>query len=121
VKSSSGSFPLCSFGILLLVLLNCSCADSDSRELYILKLEGTGWKITGTPDLDSLNGNKLDRQHVVDHGIIQKPDGIWLIWAYIRGTRPGRLLFGWEGESLQLGPWKPMGVVARADSSWGEN
>jgi hypothetical protein len=72
------------------------------------------------PDLGELNGPEPQRQHVVDHGFMQTPDGRWQLWACIRGTAVSRLLFGWEGDSLESGPWAEQGVVARADTRYGE-
>jgi beta-fructofuranosidase len=83
-------------------------------------IEGESWRICESPDLDSLNGPDLSKQHVVDHGFIQDATGKWHLWACIRGTRVGRLLYGWEGESLEDGPWTHTGIKARADTTWGE-
>lgn len=80
----------------------------------------TSWKICVMPDLGELAGPDPRRQHIVDHGFLPRPDGSWLLWACLRGTHPGRILFGWEGGSLAKGPWKPLGVAARAEAAWGE-
>ncbi|MEQ8787717.1 MAG: hypothetical protein RIC55_15545 [Pirellulaceae bacterium] len=72
------------------------------------------------PDLGELNGPEPRKQHVVDHGFFQSTDGTWRLWACIRGTGVSRLLFGWRGESLEQGPWRPIGVVARAEAKYGE-
>ncbi|MCU0917908.1 MAG: hypothetical protein MUC88_25600 [Planctomycetes bacterium] len=73
------------------------------------------------PDLGDLRGPETKKQHIVDHSFLRRPDGKWTLWACIRGAGPGRLLYGWEGESLTSGPWHPLGVVARAEAAWGEN
>jgi len=78
------------------------------------------WRICEAPDLDSLNGPDPERQHVVDHGFVQAADGTWQLWACMRGTKVGRLLFGWEGKSLESGPWEPIGITARAQEEYGE-
>ena len=83
-------------------------------------LEGESWRICHAPDLDSLNGPEPERQHVVDHGFIQAENGSWQLWACIRGTQVGRILYGWSGESLTGPAFRELGVVARADSSYGE-
>ncbi len=71
--------------------------------------------------MDSLNGEDLIKQQVVDHGFIQDANGKWQLWACIRGTKVGRLLYGWEGESLTDGRlWDQKGVVARASKEWVE-
>ena len=72
------------------------------------------------PDLGELAGADLDRQHIVDHGFVLAENGNWQLWACIRGTAVGRLLYRWEGESLERGPWEPRGIAARADARFGE-
>lgn len=83
-------------------------------------LVGEPWKIALMPDLGDLSGPVPRKQHIVDHGFIRDIHGDWQLWACMRGTKVGRLLYRWEGESLRSGPWKPKGVVARADASYGE-
>ena len=84
-------------------------------------IDGEFWRLAPAPDLDSLNGADPDKQHVVDHGFIKDENGNWQLWACIRGTRIGRLLYGWEGRSLTAGgTWQQKGVVARAEAEWGE-
>lgn len=84
-------------------------------------IEGSSWRLCEMPDLGELAGEDPARQNVVDHGIIQARDGTWQLWACIRGTRVGRLLFGWTGGDLEAGePWRPLGVVARAQAEFGE-
>ena len=81
---------------------------------------GAPWQICTLPDLDSLNGPDLARQHIVDHGFVQDDVGDWHLWACMRGTAVGRLLYAWRGKNPTQGPWQPVGIAARADSSWGE-
>ena len=83
-------------------------------------IEGDWWRICEMPDLGELNGPDPRRQHVVDHGFIRALNGKWQIWACIRGTAVSRLLYGWEGDSLEDGPWPARGIVARADPAVGE-
>lgn len=83
-------------------------------------LGGTSWKICHMPDLDSLQGPRLDKQHIVDHGFIRDRYGNWQLWACIRGTKVGRILYGWEGKALTRVPWEPRGVKARAQEVFGE-
>jgi hypothetical protein len=47
-------------------------------------------------------------------------NGKWQLWACIRGTAVSRLLYRWEGDSLEEGPWKQRGVAARARKEYGE-
>ncbi len=83
-------------------------------------IDGEFWRLGEAPDLDSLNGEDLQKQHVVDHGFIRDSQGKWQLWACIRGTAVGRLLYGWEGTSLQNGEWIQTGIKARAADEWGE-
>ncbi|MEZ5326938.1 MAG: non-reducing end alpha-L-arabinofuranosidase family hydrolase [Verrucomicrobiales bacterium] len=79
------------------------------------------WAIATMPDLGDHSGPDPKKQHVVDHGFIRDAHGKWQLWACIRGTSVSRLLFGWQGDSLTLGPWEPKGVVMRANPDVGEN
>ena len=83
-------------------------------------IAGPWWRICEMPDLGDLNGPEPRRQHIVDHGFIQACNGKWQLWACMRGTAVSRLLYGWEGDSLEAGPWTPRGVVARAEAKYGE-
>jgi hypothetical protein len=78
------------------------------------------WRICEMPDLGELNGPDPKKQHVVDHGFIMADNGKWQLWACIRGTAISRLLYRWEGESLEKGPWPGKGVAARANEKYGE-
>jgi len=73
------------------------------------------------PDLKELNGAEPEHQHVVDHGIIQAKNGKWQLWACLRGVKVGRLLYGWEGDSLDSGNWRHAGVKMRANADFDEN
>ena len=83
-------------------------------------IDSDWWRICTMPDLGELNGPDPRRQHVVDHGFIRAANGRWQLWACIRGTAVGRLLYGWEGGSLEEGPWEEHGVAARAQAEYGE-
>jgi hypothetical protein len=83
-------------------------------------LDGEPWRLFDAPDLGTLNGPDLARQHVVDHGFLQLPNGRWRVWACVRGTAVGRLFHAWEGEALHRGAWRPLGVTLRAAAEWGE-
>ena len=78
------------------------------------------WRICEAPDLAEFNGPDPQKQQVVDHGFVRDDLGTWQLWACIRGTKPGRLLYGWEGTSLNTGPWRPTGIKVRAQSSLNE-
>lgn len=84
-------------------------------------IDGPWWRICEMPDLGELAGPDPERQHVVDHGFIQARNGKWQLWACIRGTAVSRLIYGWEGDSLEDGPWEPRGVKVRAKREFGES
>lgn len=82
-------------------------------------IDGDWWHIGTYP---ALGGLAYQSEHeVVDHAIFQSDDGAWHLWACVRGTKIGRLLYGWEGRALEEGPWRPVGTVMRADRSYGES
>ncbi len=83
-------------------------------------INGKPWKVCELPDLGELNGPTPSRQHIVDHGFIQDDHGKWHLWACMRGTSIGRLLYAWEGNSLFDTPWEPQGIAARAQPEWNE-
>ncbi len=82
-------------------------------------IDGEFWRIGGYPDLGEL---AYGRGHeVVDHAIFRSDDGRWHLWACVRGTKIGRLIYGWEGASLEEGPWEPRGIAMRAEGRYGES
>jgi hypothetical protein len=83
-------------------------------------VDGPWRRICGMPDLGGLAGPEPRHQHIVDHGFIRARSGAWQLWACIRGTAAGRLIYGWEGDSLGAGPWAPRGVKVRARAECGE-
>jgi hypothetical protein len=84
-------------------------------------IDGPWRRICPWPDLGELNGPVPDRQDVVDHGFVRAADGTWHLWACIRGTAVGRLIYGWQGASLTDGPLEPTGVKLRAEAQYGES
>lgn len=78
------------------------------------------WRIVNAPNLDSLNGENPQKQHVIDHGFVKDDQNTWHLWACMRGTKLGRLFYGWKGNSLSGPTLEPAGIVARAASAWGE-
>lgn len=83
-------------------------------------IESEWWRVCEMPDLGELKGQDPERQHIVDHGFIHAKNGKWILWACVRGTKVGRLIYGWEGGSLEEGPWQPLGIVVRAQAEYGE-
>ena len=81
-------------------------------------IDGDLWHIGDNPDLGELDD---DDQEIVDHAIWQSDDGRWHLWACIRKTKIGRLLYAWEGESLETPNWEPKGIAMRAKEEFGES
>lgn len=106
--------------LLIIVLVGCK-QTPEVPTAPVPVIDGAFWRIGEAPDLDSLNGPDLKKQHVVDHGFVKDVNGKWHLWACMRGTKVSRLLYGWEGESLTDGKlWNQVGVVARALPEWNE-
>ncbi len=91
---------------------------SNEKLALIPKIIGNFWYISNNPNLGGL---ETDRQEVVDHAIFQSKDGRWQLWACIRGTKIGRLLYRWEGKSLEDNYWEPKGIAMRAEKQFGES
>jgi len=87
---------------------------------YIPVIDSDGWRICEMPDLGELNGPDLSRQEIVDHHFYLDDDGVWHLWAAIRGAGCGHPICAWEGRSLTEGPWEYKGVVLRAEARYGE-
>ena len=93
--------------------------DNASLVPHVPVIDGGFWYIGTQPDIGDL---AYDSDHeVVDHAIFQSSDGRWHLWACVRGTRIGRLLYQWDGDSLESGPWTPVGIAMRADPCFGES
>lgn len=110
--------------LIILIVLSHNFVDDPPQQTEevprVPVIDDEWWRISEAPDLDSLHGPDPNRQDVVDHGFIQAEEGMWQLWACIRGTKVGRIFYGWEGESLEKGPWKPIGITARAQEKYGE-
>ena len=81
-------------------------------------LVGPWWRIGDNPDLGDLTGPE---QEVVDHAVFQSADGRWHLWACIRRTRIGRLLYAWEGPDIEAPHWERRGIALRAVAAYGES
>jgi hypothetical protein len=46
---------------------------------------------------------------------------VWHLWACIRKTSVGRILYHWEGDSLTEGPWRCTDEIVRVDRAAGES
>lgn len=87
-------------------------------EKLIPKIEGEGWKITGTAKLKSKPGREID---VVDHSFIKRGDGKWMVWAAVRNAIPDHPFYAWEATSLTDKNWKDLGIAATASATYGED
>jgi hypothetical protein len=98
-------------------------SSQNSSIPHVPMIDGDLWYIGTYPDLGDLAyGLAYRPEHeVVDHAIFQSDDDKWHLWACIRGAKIGRLLYGWEGDSLEVGPWAPTGIVMRAEAQYGES
>jgi hypothetical protein len=56
-----------------------------------------------------------------DHHIFQSADGKWHLWACVRNTGVGRLLYHYQADSLAQSPWVETGEYIRANRSYGES
>jgi hypothetical protein len=86
-----------------ILLTGCSENGAKEEKAYVPVIASGWWRICEMPDLGELDGSDQSRQHIVDHGFIQSGNGKWQLWACIRGTAVGRLLYRWEGDNLNEG------------------
>jgi len=89
-------------------------------EFDIPVLEGEPWNLVSTPDVGEYN---TDKQEPVDFAVWQAADGTWQLWSCVRHTKIGgknRLLYGWEGASIEQANWKPVGITMKAEEKLGE-
>jgi hypothetical protein len=95
-------------------------SKSQTKIPRVPQLDGLPWHITSTPELGELAYEENNHESV-DHAIWQAADGKWQVWSCIRGTKIGRLFYGWEGDDIEQPNWKPVGVTMRVDRSYGES
>ena len=65
-------------------------------------------------------GDHSEHNAPVDHHLFCDASGIWHLWACVRATAVGRILYHWKSESLTKSPWLDTGEFIRADRSSGE-
>ncbi len=87
---------------------------------YVPVIDNDWRRICTMPDLGELAGPDLSRQDIVDHGFYLADDGIWHLWAALRGVACDHLICAWEGRSLDETPWEYKGVVLHAEAKYGE-
>lgn len=120
------SFRWCLFLLPLLLTFQQSCLyenrpqEDINNQVLKPRIASKWWRVCEMPDLGELTGSDPDKQHIVDHGFIRASNDKWQLWACIRGTAVGRILYRWEGDHLEEGPWIQKGIAARADASFGE-
>ncbi len=82
-------------------------------------LEG-GWRrIAAPPKLERFGTGK---EQTVDFTIFRAADGTWQLVSCIRNTAhpgDGRLLYRWEGKSLEDADWEPRGIFLTSDAKLG--
>lgn len=87
---------------------------------HIPVIDSDWWRLCEMPDLGELNGPGPEKQHIVDHHMYLDDDGVWHLWAALRGVDCDHLFCAWEGRSLEEGPWDYQGIVLRCDPEAGE-
>ena len=86
------------------------------------------WQLIGPPPVgldERLPGPPVptdggEHNACVDHHILQSTDGAWHLWACVRRTRVGRVLYHWETARWLDCPWRDTGEFIRADRAAGE-
>ena len=80
------------------------------------------WLIGKSPYFEELHSTLPALQpECVDHHLYRSTDGAWHLWGCIRGLTTGRILYHWEGERLDRGPWQQTGESIRPDHEAGES
>jgi hypothetical protein len=106
--------------ILLLFVVAFTFGFTNGQNQLVPVLDGQSWQVTVMPGLGELNGPNPKKQDIVDHGFIEAATGKWQLWACIRGTAAGRILYRWEADSLTQRNWVEKGIALRSDTAWGE-
>ena len=81
-------------------------------------IEGPFEKLGTNPSLGKLHGRK---QEIVDHGLVRATDGSWHLWACIRETAVGRILYRWQANHFERRPFEEAGIGMRARAEFGES
>ncbi|MHB1294650.1 MAG: glycoside hydrolase family protein [Anaerolineae bacterium] len=93
-------------------------ASQTAASSHTPAIDGEFWRIGSNPDLGALGD---PAQQVVDHAIFRSDDGRWHLWACVRGTAIGRLLYAWESDDITRPHWEPHGIAMRAEAAYGES
>ena len=95
-------------------------------------LDGRWQLIARNPDLRGMidgdqehrigfeKGKHHEHNAPVDHHIFRDAEGKWQLWACVRSTAVGRILYRWEAENLTDSPWRDTREFIRADRKAGE-
>ena len=104
--------------VLLILTSSASLACADPAKIPVIA--GPWRSIAGNPNLGAFTRTN---QQPVDFAIWQAADGTWQLVSCIRHTGCGghtRLLYRWEGESLEARGWTPKGIFMQAKPEFGE-
>ncbi len=81
------------------------------------------WIIIGpNPDMKNIGIPFQERQEAVDHHVFCGPDKKWHLWSCLRNCSGmnRRILYHWEGESLQQEQWTCTDEILLGDTQYGE-
>ena len=91
-----------------------------SKKFLTPKIASDWWRICTMPDLGDIHNPDTDQQNIVDHHMYLAPDNQWRLWAAIRGTLSGHVIYSWKGASLETTQWEPQGIVLKSEKLFGE-
>jgi hypothetical protein len=57
----------------------------------------------------------------VDHHFFRDPEGVWHLWACVRCTSVGRILYHWDSPDFERTPWRDTGEIIRRNADSGES
>jgi len=110
-----------------MVMVGSGCGQQARQVKLRPIVDGEWWLIGPEPDLRPLglqpesDPKGIQPNQPNDHCIFQAEDGMWHLWACVRGTKVGRILCHWEAENLTDSPWRFTGESIRADKKVGES
>lgn len=110
----------------MILLISCN-KGSRIKVLKTPEVSSSWWLIAPKPigELElpttvTMEGHKLDYEPN-DHHIFQDKQGIWHLWACVRDTEVGRILYHWKTDDLTASPWQSTGEYIRSDTTYGES
>ena len=69
---------------------------------------------------ESMQDYARNTDEVVAHHAFQAADGIWHLWAGIRRTAAGKIIYHWSSDDFFRSPWTDTGQIMRCDRGAGE-